>query len=100
MVEMDKKKHWAPLELQYDSKIIKDSVVRYYLTTSLPLEPIRNASDEFKNVIALDPGIRTFLTGYDIHGKGIAFWKRRNEEHFPEALFIRQAKLYCQQERE
>jgi transposase len=70
-----KTKHWAPLELQYESKIIKDSVGRYYLATSLPLEPLRNASDEFKNVIALDPGIRTFLTGYGIHGKGIAFGK-------------------------
>jgi putative transposase len=50
-------------------------VGRYYLATSLPLEPIRNASDEFKNVIALDPGVRTFLTGYDIHGKSIAFGK-------------------------
>jgi transposase len=50
-------------------------VGRYYLATSLPLEPIRNASDEFKNVITLDPGIRIFLTVYNIHGKSIAFGK-------------------------
>ncbi len=41
-----------------------------------PLEPLRTKTQHtYKNVIALDPSVRTFLTGFDTEGNGFKFGK-------------------------
>jgi len=46
--------------------VVKDSIGRFYLIVLKPLEPVRQREEDvYQNVIALDPGFRTFLTGFD-----------------------------------
>jgi transposase len=41
-----------------------------------PLGPLRQRKEDvYQNVIALDPGVRTFLTGFDTKGNGFKFGK-------------------------
>jgi putative transposase len=63
-------------EVKFDTRIIKDSIGRFYLIMLKPLEPMRiKTEDTYQNIIALDPGVRTFLTGFDTEGNGIKFGK-------------------------
>lgn len=52
-----------PDDLVYDTRIVKDRLGRFYLCQILPLSPVLDHQPEEK-VIALDPGVRTFMTGY------------------------------------
>ncbi|KAG2381996.1 hypothetical protein C9374_005788 [Naegleria lovaniensis] len=57
-------------ELQYDSIIIKNKLNRYYLCIPQVLE-IRGenqAPQHSGQVVALDPGVRTFQTTFDLNG--------------------------------
>jgi putative transposase len=76
-----------PQVLQYDSRIVLTRLGEYYLCIPEPLHvkaenqgPIcgcsnENISEECKGVIALDPGVRTFMTGYDPSGSAIEWGK-------------------------
>ncbi len=64
------------VEMKFDIGIIKDSISGFYLIMLNPLETVRTKTkDTYKNVIALDPGVRTFLTGFDTEGNGFKFGK-------------------------
>jgi hypothetical protein len=53
------------LEIKFDTRIIKDSIDRFYIIMLKPLEPLRtNTEHTYKNIIALDPDVRIFLTGF------------------------------------
>jgi len=55
--------------VNHDSRIILDKLKRYFICIPIDLE-IRseNQRPKTKNVISLDPGVRTFMTGYDPSG--------------------------------
>lgn len=55
-----------PRDLVYDTKLVKDRLGRFFLCQILPLQEVQNTPAE--NVIALDPGVRTFMTGYSPEG--------------------------------
>src|SRR6185437_10005641 len=64
-----------PIEAtQYDSRIVKTRLGKYYISISMPLEPkslsmkLRSQYNVPERIIALDPGVRTFQTGYDPSG--------------------------------
>jgi hypothetical protein len=64
------------LEIKFDTRIIKDSIDRFYIIMLKPLEPLRTKTkDTHKNLIILDPDMRTFLTGFDTEGNGFKFGK-------------------------
>lgn len=99
------KKHLLPDKLEYDSKLIRNSVNQYFLCVPKPLviRPDNQRSLNKQNqvqkqeqehdcidqqgtmiveneiqtmrVISLDPGIRTFLTGYDPKGLVVEWGK-------------------------
>ena len=52
-----------PLELGYDSRLIRDKCGRYFLCIPHPLDDQLAHTPE-NEIIALDPGVRTFMTGY------------------------------------
>jgi putative transposase len=68
-----------PDKLAFDSRLIKTRLGHWYLCLPLELKKIdlgeNQAKDEIDpskditGVIALDPGVRTFMTGYDPSGK-------------------------------
>jgi putative transposase len=56
--------------------VVKDSIGRFYLIVLKPLEPLRQREEDvYQNAIALDPGVRTYLTGFDTRGNGFKFGK-------------------------
>lgn len=62
-----------PAQLDYDSRLIRTRLGHFYLCIPQPLEvrpenqgPCR--SDDHAAVVALDPGVRTFMTSYDPRG--------------------------------
>ncbi len=57
-----------PKILDYDSRIIRDNVGNYYICIPRPLNSIKCENQVF-NVISLDPGVRTFMTGYNPEGE-------------------------------
>jgi putative transposase len=71
-----KTKSRHPIEINYDTRVVKDSIGRFYLVVLKALEPLRQREqDAYQNVIALDPGVRTFLTGFDTKDNGFKFGK-------------------------
>jgi putative transposase len=72
---LDSKKMKAEMDLPdklgYDSRLIKTRLNKYYLCTPKPIEvkSENQAPDSTKHcTISLDPGVRTFMTGYDADG--------------------------------
>jgi putative transposase len=59
--------------VNYDKRVIKDSMGRYYLIVPKPLEVVKPAPNHFEKIISLDPGVRTFLTGFDREGRALKF---------------------------
>jgi putative transposase len=59
-----------PSTLEYDSRLVKDRLGRFWLCIPQPLEV--QAKTKGERIIALDPGVRTFMTGYDPSG---AVWE-------------------------
>jgi IS605 OrfB family transposase len=56
-----------PKDLQFDSRFIKTSINKYYIC--LPkIGCIRNHENQVSDTIALDPGVKTFVTGYSPDG--------------------------------
>jgi len=66
-----KSKH--KVEIKYDTRIIKDSIGRYYILMLKPLDKLKEEPLIHKKVISLDPGVRSFMSGYDIDGKVVEF---------------------------
>jgi putative transposase len=89
------KKHWAnasgvfakvraglapreplPAELPSDARLTRDRLGKTHLRWAVPLD-VRDAAsaprEDTDATIALDPGVRTFMTGYDADG-GIVEW--------------------------
>lgn len=62
--------------LNYTSRLIKTEVNEYYLCVPLPLnKKCESQAPSCFKTIAMDPGVRTLLTGYDIDGRIIEFGK-------------------------
>jgi len=55
-----------PQDLVYDTKLVKDRLGRFYLCQILPLQDVECSPTE--KTISLDPGVRTFMTGYSPEG--------------------------------
>ena len=62
-----------PDTLDFDSRLVKTRLGHWYLCLPLQLQMVdlgeKQAKDDVDGVIALDPGVRTFMTGYDPSGK-------------------------------
>ena len=71
-----KTKSKLPVNIEYDTRVIKDSIGRFYVIMLKPLEKVKTRSfTDFEKVISLDPGVRTFLTGYATDGFSYEFGK-------------------------
>jgi len=57
-----------PKTLQADSKIIRTRSGKYYLCLLKPIEVRTENQGPAPRVLVLDPGVRTFMTGYDPSG--------------------------------
>ena len=60
-----------PTELECDSRLIRTRLGHWYLCMPLELKvnPGENqARTDLRDVVSLDPGVRTFMTGYDSSG--------------------------------
>jgi hypothetical protein len=65
-----------PIGIKFDTRIVKDSIGRFYLIMLKPLELLRTKTkDTYENVIALDADVRTFLTGFGTESNGFKFGK-------------------------
>jgi transposase len=64
-----------PDDLCYDSRLVLERRTNaYYLCIPMPLEvKSENQAPTNKRIIALDPGVRTFMTSYDPSGESIEF---------------------------
>jgi len=64
-----------PEELNYDSRLVLERRTNaYYLCIPMPLDVrSENQAPTIKRIIALDPGVRTFMTSYDPSGESIDF---------------------------
>lgn len=67
MLKSYNKRHPLPEELLHDSRLLRDKNHKYFLCIPISREK-RQVSDKGK-VVAIDPGIRTFLTAYDQDGE-------------------------------
>ena len=67
-----------PEELGYDSRLMLEQRMNaFYLCIPMPLQVrSKNQAPTIKRVIALDPGVRTFMTSYDLSGESIDFAKQ------------------------
>ncbi|GBC05058.1 hypothetical protein RclHR1_00600021 [Rhizophagus clarus] len=69
-----------PNKLEYDSRLVVNQLGEFYLCIPRPLE-IRAENQgpmfqkEGSEVISLDPGVRTFMTGYDPSGMAVEWGK-------------------------
>ena len=63
-----------PDKLEYDARIMKTRHGQFYLCIPMPLDvKAMERTSEANRVIALDPGVRTFCTGYDPSGMMLEF---------------------------
>lgn len=60
-------KHPLPEKLPHDSRLVKDKMNRYFLCIPIGMD-IKQRSEVPDKVVALDPGVRTFMTCYDQDG--------------------------------
>jgi IS605 OrfB family transposase len=61
-----------PNKLKYDSRLLRTPLNEYYLSIPEPLETMdENQVHKSKSMIFIDPGVKTFITGYDPEGKVI-----------------------------
>lgn len=66
-----------PKILKHDSRLKKTSLGKYYFCIPQPLE-LKSENQAAKNqMIFIDPGVKTFMTGYDPSGK-IIIWGERD----------------------
>jgi putative transposase len=66
-----------PENLQHDSRLVKDNLGHYYLCLCIPSMESENQApaSRLHNTISLDPGCRTFMSGYDADGTLIEWGK-------------------------
>ncbi|NBU33979.1 hypothetical protein EB077_01455 [bacterium] len=57
-----------PKELNYTSRLVKTPTNKYFLTIPKPLE-IVSENQARNKMLFIDPGVKTFITGYDPSGK-------------------------------
>lgn len=57
-----------PEHLGYDARLVRDKCGKYFLCLPLPLNDHLSHEPDHR-IIALDPGVRTFITGYDPDGR-------------------------------
>ena len=63
-----------PAELHYDARLVMNRLGEFYLCIPQPLKiwaENQGPTQSEDAVIALDPGVRTFITGYDPSGRAI-----------------------------
>jgi transposase len=67
-IEKMKAEKPLPQSIHYDCRIVLERrMKRYYLCLPMPLElRSEDRASMTKDVIALDPGVRTFMTGYSL----------------------------------
>ena len=64
-----------PEILEYSSRLIKTETKKYYFCLPAPLVLSENQAPE-NSMIFIDPGVKTFITGYDPSGKIITWGER------------------------
>ena len=66
-----------PAELHYDARLVMNRLGEFYLCIPQPLEiwAENQGPTQSDAVIALDPGVRTFITGYDPSGQAVEWGK-------------------------
>jgi putative transposase len=58
-----------PDQLNFNTRLQRTKIGEFYLCLLSNIEPKGdNQAPKVKNIISLDPGVRTFMTGYDPHG--------------------------------
>jgi putative transposase len=63
-----------PDSIEYDCRLLRTRLNKYYICIPKPLEVASDNQARLQNrVIALDPGVRTFQTGYDPSGTILEF---------------------------
>lgn len=78
-------------ELKHDCKIVRTFDDKYFIDVPVEIDCHRDGSKNELNfetipnqkidVIALDPGVRTFLTGYDSNGNVLTFGEKKDIQH-------------------
>jgi len=76
-----------PEKLLHDSRLIRDKLHRYFLCIPIPLEQKISSSTSTK-IVALDPGVRTFMTTYDQDGEVHEFGKGDRTRLFRLAIAV------------
>jgi hypothetical protein len=65
-----------PVRINFDTRIVKDSIGMFYIIMLKPLESLRTKKEDiYKNVIAHDPVVRAFFTGFNAEGNAFMFGK-------------------------
>lgn len=59
-----------PLKLSYDSRLIRTCTGKYFIVIQSPLARTKHSGKD--GVISIDPGTKTFLSGYDTSGNVIS----------------------------
>ncbi len=76
MLRNIKTKRHHPIENNHDTRVVKDSISGFYRIMLKSSEPLRKRKEDvYQNVIALDSGVTTFLTGFDTKSNGFKFGK-------------------------
>jgi transposase len=60
-----------PKTLKYTSRLIYTPLKEFFLCIPKPLKICseNQAKEQISSIVSLDPGVRTFLTGYDVNGR-------------------------------
>lgn len=69
---MKQKREKLPKILKYDSRLLRTPLNEYFISIPEPLQVV-NENQVHKRMIFIDPGQKTFLTGYDPSGK-VVHW--------------------------
>jgi len=67
-----------PEKMEYDSRIVKDKLNQFWFCIPIRVERKDGKRTENQgsfNIISLDPGVRTFMTGYETDGVGFEWGK-------------------------
>lgn len=65
-----------PEILNYDTRLVKTPCNKYYLC--IQSKKTLLSENQANNIIFIDPGVKSFLTGYDPSGKIITFGNKKN----------------------